>query len=99
MFDGANEADRLADEGIHPVGAFQLAGFRHVVGTLWEVSDSHCVDMAKVLYKTMAAEGMTDGAVCRGFHWTVRRLRHKGAEENEWEDMQFSRASGLKLWR
>jgi CHAT domain-containing protein len=34
---GANEAHRLADEGIHLISAFQLAGFRHVVGTLWEV--------------------------------------------------------------
>ncbi|RYP84314.1 hypothetical protein DL770_005218 [Monosporascus sp. CRB-9-2] len=31
---GVNEAYELADEGIHLVSAFQLAGFRHVVGTL-----------------------------------------------------------------
>ncbi|RYP62375.1 hypothetical protein DL770_009601 [Monosporascus sp. CRB-9-2] len=31
---GANETARLADEGIHLVSALQLAGFRHVVGTL-----------------------------------------------------------------
>jgi methyl coenzyme M reductase subunit C-like uncharacterized protein (methanogenesis marker protein 7) len=72
---GANEADRLADEGIHLVSAFQLAGFRHVVGTLWEVSDKHCVDVARVLYETIRDEGMTDVAVCRGLHRAVRALR------------------------
>ncbi|RYP43130.1 hypothetical protein DL770_011836 [Monosporascus sp. CRB-9-2] len=72
---GANEAARLADEGIHLVSAFQLAGFRHVVGTLWEVSDKHCVDVARVLYETLRDEGMTDVAVCRGLHRAVRALR------------------------
>jgi hypothetical protein len=72
---GANEAERLVDEGIHLVSAFQLAGFRHVVGTLWEVSDKHCVDVARVLYETMRDEGMTDVAVCRGLHHAVRAAR------------------------
>lgn len=30
----ANKVDRLIDEGIHLASAFQLAGFRHVIGTL-----------------------------------------------------------------
>ncbi|KLU92421.1 hypothetical protein MAPG_11367 [Magnaporthiopsis poae ATCC 64411] len=72
---GANEAAQLADEGIHLVSAFQLAGFRHVVGTLWEVSDKHCVDVAKVLYETLRDEGMTDIAVCRGLHRAMRAVR------------------------
>ncbi|KAH7129707.1 CHAT domain-containing protein, partial [Dactylonectria estremocensis] len=69
---GANEAERLADEGIHLVSAFQLAGFRHVVGTLWEVSDKHCVDVARVLYETMRDDGMMDVAVCRVLHQAVQ---------------------------
>ncbi|KAJ5740123.1 hypothetical protein N7533_012907 [Penicillium manginii] len=72
---GANTANRLADEGVHLVSAFQLAGFRHVVGTLWEVSDKHCVDVARVLYETLRDEGMTDVAVCRGLHRALRELR------------------------
>ncbi|EWC46494.1 hypothetical protein DRE_04217 [Drechslerella stenobrocha 248] len=72
---GANEAAKLADEGIHLISAFQLAGFRHVVGTLWEVSDSACVDIARTLYGTIRDEGMTDRAVCRGLHMSVRAVR------------------------
>jgi CHAT domain-containing protein len=77
---GANEADRLIDEGIHLVSACQLAGFRHVVGTLWEVSDKHCVDVAKVLYETLRDEGMTDLALCRGLHRAIRALRDGDSE-------------------
>jgi CHAT domain-containing protein len=72
---GANKADRLVDEGIHLVSACQLAGFRHVIGTLWEVSDRHCVDVAKVLYETLRDEGMTDVTLCRGLHRAIRALR------------------------
>lgn len=72
---GANEAPQLADEGIHLISALQLAGFRHVVGTLWEVSDQHCVDVARVFYETLGEEGMTDEAVCRGLHRAMKMLR------------------------
>jgi len=55
-----SESDRRLDEGIHLVNAFQLAGFRHVVGTLWKVSDEQCVEMVKILYKTIRDEGRRD---------------------------------------
>ncbi|KAK3391203.1 CHAT domain-containing protein [Podospora didyma] len=83
---GSNEAVRLADEGIHLVSAFQLAGFRHVIGTLWEVSDRHCVDVARVLYETLRDEGMTDIAVCRGLHRAVRALRNEGIKDEKEKD-------------
>ncbi|PYH47503.1 uncharacterized protein BP01DRAFT_410331 [Aspergillus saccharolyticus JOP 1030-1] len=72
---GMNRVNQLTDEGIHLISAFQLAGFRHVVGTLWEVSDQHCVSVAKVLYETLRDEGMTDIAVVRGLHNAVKALR------------------------
>jgi tetratricopeptide (TPR) repeat protein len=71
----ANKVNELVDEGIHLASAFQLAGFRHVIGTLWEVSDSHCVDVARVVYETIRDEGMTDMAVCRGLHRAIKELR------------------------
>ena len=72
---GANKADGLIDEGIHLINACLLAGFRHVVGTLWEVSNKHCVDVAKILYRTLQDEGITDMAVCKGLHRALRTLR------------------------
>jgi CHAT domain-containing protein len=73
----ANKVGRLVDEGIHLASAFQLAGFRHVIGTLWEVSDSHCVDVARVVYETIRDEGMTDKAVCQGLHLAIKALRDR----------------------
>ncbi|XEV01119.1 hypothetical protein FSHL1_006406 [Fusarium sambucinum] len=72
---GSNQGGRLSDEAIHLVSAFQLAGFRHVVGTLWEVSDPHCVDVATILYQTLCEDGMTDEAVSYGLHRALRKLR------------------------
>ncbi|KAI9770997.1 MAG: hypothetical protein M1840_002701 [Geoglossum simile] len=88
---GANEADELLDEGIHLVSALQLAGFRHVVGTLWEVSDEHCVDVARVLYKTIQKEGLTDSAVCHGLHKAIRAIRNGRIGKNK-EDRTFTLA-------
>ena len=74
---GANKAKDLDDEGINIVSACQLAGFRHVIGTLWEVSDPICVDVAKTLYETLRDEGLTDAAVARGLHRATRRIRDR----------------------
>jgi hypothetical protein len=92
----ANKVDGLLDEAVHLASAFQLAGFRHVIGTLWEVSDSHCVDVARVVYETLQNEGMTDIAVCRGLHRAVKALldRHiepmKGQRDAELSDNKIS---------
>ena len=68
---GTNKAGNLADEGIHLISASRPPGFQYVVGTLWEVLDRHCVDVARVVYETMRDEAMTDMAVCRGLHRAV----------------------------
>ncbi|MFI6992791.1 CHAT domain-containing protein [Nonomuraea wenchangensis] len=47
----------LADEAIHLATGFQLAGFRNVVGTLWEIQDEFAVDLADAFYR-----GLTTGA-------------------------------------
>ncbi|KAK7228312.1 hypothetical protein V2G26_000482 [Clonostachys chloroleuca] len=67
--------ESFVDESIHLISAFQLAGFRHVVGTLWEVNDEICVDMARLTYEGIRDGGMTDDSVCRGLHRASRELR------------------------
>lgn len=74
---GANNVAKLCDEGIHLASSLQLTGFRHVVGTLWEVSDQYCVDVARVFYESLRDRGMTDEAVCRGLHRAVKELRDR----------------------
>lgn len=47
----------LTDEGIHLASAFQLAGYRHVVATLWPINDRHAERHAEEVYDTVVAQG------------------------------------------
>ncbi|KAF3129069.1 hypothetical protein TWF703_009099 [Orbilia oligospora] len=91
-----NSAEQLYDESLHLVTSFQLAGFRHVVGTLWEVSDEYCVDAAKAIYETILEREIgNDLGVALGVHKASRilrdraylrdRQRHAAFEEEEEE--------------
>ncbi|MEU3615666.1 CHAT domain-containing protein [Streptomyces sp. NPDC006872] len=52
----------LVDEAVHITGAFQLAGFRHVVGTLWPVGDELAPELATTFYTALAAQATTGDA-------------------------------------
>ncbi|KAK4209276.1 CHAT domain-containing protein [Rhypophila decipiens] len=67
--------DRSVDESIHLSSAFQLAGFRHVIGTLWEVNDNLCFDLAKGVYERLKSGGLTDESVSAALHHATRSLR------------------------
>jgi CHAT domain-containing protein len=88
---GVDTGGSLADEGIHLISALQLAGFRHVIGTLWDVSDERCVAVAKTFYQTIAEKGMTDESVCLGLHLAVRALR-----DRTWNSNSTREPSGLQ---
>lgn len=70
---------RLADEAIHLVSAFQLAGFPHVVGTQWEISDTRAVEIADAVYsRTRNEEGDFDSdRAAFALHRAVRGLRDR----------------------
>ena len=53
----ARPGGRLADEAIHLASAFQLAGYRHVIATLWPIGDQHAVDIADDIYTTLTTTG------------------------------------------
>ncbi|KAJ4207504.1 hypothetical protein NW767_002756 [Fusarium falciforme] len=44
---------RLGDEGLHMSGALQIAGFSHVIGSLWPVEDEVGVEMARAFYENL----------------------------------------------
>ncbi|KAL6918806.1 hypothetical protein FSST1_002832 [Fusarium sambucinum] len=74
---GQMKNNTFLDENIHLISGFRLAGFRHVIGTLWEVSDETCVDITKATYEGIRDGGMSDDSVCRGLHMASRALRKK----------------------
>jgi len=59
------------------MGAGQVAGFRHVIGALWEVPEMQRVDVAKDVYETMINAGISDKFVSLGLHNAVMNL-HRG---------------------
>ncbi|KAK3689124.1 CHAT domain-containing protein, partial [Podospora appendiculata] len=69
----------LASEGIHLASAFQLAGFPHVVGSLWPVDDDVCVDVAGKFYRELlvseGANAGNDGRVARALREAVVGVR------------------------
>ncbi|KAI0855328.1 CHAT domain-containing protein [Xylaria cubensis] len=68
------------DESIHLASAFQLAGFRHVIGTLWEVDDELCVQMGKLTYEFLRENGISDKSVSSALHHATRQLRDEWAQ-------------------
>jgi CHAT domain-containing protein len=73
----ARPGQRLADEAIHLASAFQLAGYRHVVATLWPIDDGTAVAVADDIYTSIAGTGDVAGAV----HTASRRLRNRRADK------------------
>ena len=67
--------ERLADEAIHLVSAFQIAGYRHVVGTLWPIVDSVAARVSRQFY---ARGGVLSAA--EALHAVIRQLRARAGE-------------------
>lgn len=65
----------LPDEAIHLASAFQLAGYRHVVATLWPVRDVFAVGFARDFYRVVAEHGA--GSAALAVHQATRRLRDR----------------------
>jgi hypothetical protein len=74
---GRIKGEEFVDENIHLISACQLAGYRHVIGTLWEVKDTICVDMANFTYEGIKDRGMTDESVAWGLHKAAREIRDR----------------------
>lgn len=69
---------RFAAEAIHLTSAFQIAGYRHVIGTLWPVADDAAADIAVDVYDHLPQR--PDGApdtdhIALTLHHALRRLR------------------------
>ncbi|MHB6910207.1 CHAT domain-containing protein [Streptomyces sp. CB02959] len=76
------ESVELIDEAIHLTSAFQLAGFPHVIGTLWEINDEVASHMAADFYAELGGGtdqhgGLDTDAAARALHHTVRKVRDR----------------------
>lgn len=65
----------LADEALHLASALQLAGYRHVVGTLWETDDAVALDLAEKTYAALGAPRPVAERSAQALHTAVRTVR------------------------
>lgn len=70
----AHRGVRHADECIHLASAFQLAGFRHVVASLWPLSDHVATSAAHAFYGHLPAHHAADHTAT-ALHRVTRELR------------------------
>ena len=65
-----NTSPMLVDEVTHIVSSFHIAGFPHVIGTLWPSQDQACQKMAVDFYSVLS---QTDD-VAASYHTAIMRL-------------------------
>lgn len=75
--DTARGPVRLADEAVHVTGAFHMAGYRHVIGTLWSVADQIAADVAGDVYARITAPAPDAAATAAALHHAVRTVRDR----------------------
>ncbi|MFE4176756.1 CHAT domain-containing protein [Streptomyces sp. NPDC056909] len=75
--DTLRTSPELADEAVHIVSAFQMAGFPHVVGSLWHVDDAIGAEVALSVYEALnTGDGSLDVArTAEALHRAVCALR------------------------
>jgi tetratricopeptide (TPR) repeat protein len=83
----ARISGRLADEAIHLVSAFQLAGYRQVIGTLWAIDDPRARQIADETYAALARGESAAAAL----HDVTRRM------SREWFDRPSEWASHVHV--
>jgi hypothetical protein len=66
----ARTSPRLADEAISLASAFHVAGYRHVIGTLWPVNDRQAREMAEMIYAALER----DETVATAVHEAARSM-------------------------
>lgn len=72
----------MTDEALHITSAFQLAGYRHVIGTLWPADDSAAATIAEAVYTHLTDGGTRPPAVADcalALHLAVRALRSQSS--------------------
>jgi CHAT domain-containing protein len=85
-FTADNSAVRLIDEVSHLASAFQLAGFSHVFGTMWNTRNSACAEVIKRFYLHLLEPSLDEHPhhkVAKAFHMAVKEwMDSEGTYEN-----------------
>jgi hypothetical protein len=72
---------RLIDESFHLASALQLIGFRHVLATLWPISDKQAPAMAEMIYSSLTRVEPDADRSAAALHEATARLRRAHPED------------------
>jgi len=73
-------SEDLTDEAVHICGAFHLAGYQNVIGTLWRVGDGSAGLVAEDFHRRLTSGGTKPpdtSMSCYALHAATRRLRDR----------------------
>jgi CHAT domain-containing protein len=73
----ARTGTAMPDEPIHLAAACQLAGYRHVIASLWPISDPDTVGVAKSFYTTITETSVNQAAAALHRATCDLRARHR----------------------
>jgi tetratricopeptide (TPR) repeat protein len=66
------DSNNLLEESIHLASSFHFAGFRHVIGTMWEAHDRTAAEVASIFYEELLKQDLDgDDAVAYALHDAV----------------------------
>jgi len=70
------DVGQLPDEAVHTAAALRIAGFRHVVATLWSISDQAAHRVTAAFYRHLdTPDGPSSTDAARALHHAVAELR------------------------
>lgn len=71
---------------LHLAGAFQVAGFAHVIGSLWPANDDICVSLTKCFYQSLTKSGTksSNKAVAEALQNAILEIRSKLQDPALW---------------
>lgn len=81
----------LVDEAVHLAGAFQLAGYRHVLAAMWPIADEVALTISRSVYTLISPGSPSVEHTAAILHDTVRKVR------NEWPEYPVLWASYVHL--
>jgi tetratricopeptide (TPR) repeat protein len=70
---------KLINEAVYLTSAFQVAGYRHVIGTFWNINDRVAAEIADDFYEALdTGEGQLDiNKAAHALHHAMRHVRDK----------------------
>jgi CHAT domain-containing protein len=69
----------LPDEALHMGTGLQLAGYQHVIATLWQVKDTIAAEVSAQVYRRLRVHGagLNPARTATALHTAIRGLRHR----------------------